>query len=155
MRIEGREIGRVSVLVLDYDPYREDNPGKALTNCYHQLNRIMRHDHPSPTPGASDVTVLANEQVVAKHQKDFKEEGVIFLEGWQERDEYRELLREGLRQGEVYTIVDFGNRGGFGVYFTPEYTLKKVTESELEVIDRDRKIDIRPKAGNRLFPLKP
>src|SRR3990170_2908724 len=116
MRIEGREIGRVSVLVLDYDPYREDNPGKALTGCYHKLNRLMRSEYKTPTLGASDVTVIANEQVVARHQEDFEEEGLTFLEGWQERDEYRELLREGLRQGEVYKVIDIGNKGGFGVY---------------------------------------
>jgi len=113
----------------------------------------MRHEHPSPTPGAADVTVLANEQVVAKYQQDFESEGVIFLAGWQEKDEYRELLREGLRQGEVYKVLDIGNRGGFGAYFQPDYTLKRVSESELEVVDRDGKIDIRPKHG--LFPLEP
>lgn len=145
MRIEGREIGRVSVLVLDYDPHRDDHPSKALTDCYHQLNRLMRHEYPTPTPGAIDITVLANEQLVSKHQQDFEEVGVIFLRDWQNRDEYRELLREGLNQGEVYKIVDIGNQGGFGAWFQPEYVLKKASESELEIVDRDGKIDIRPK----------
>ena len=153
MKIEGREIGRVSVLVLDYDPRRDDKPGKALTGCYQQLNRLMRHEHPTPTPGAADITVLANEQLVARHQQDFESEGVIFLADWQNRDEYRELLREGLRQGEVYEIVDIGNKGGFGVWFQPEYVLKKVSESELEVVDKDGKIDIKPKYN--LSPAEP
>ncbi|MCL4390202.1 MAG: hypothetical protein M1484_02130 [Patescibacteria group bacterium] len=50
------------------------------------------------TPQDNDVTVLANEQLVALHQKDFEEAGLTFFPNWRQSPEYRQLLREGLRQ---------------------------------------------------------
>jgi len=145
MRIGNQEFDRVAVLVLDYDPYREGRPSEAVVKMYGSLCRHLQETYPVPSRIGQDVVVLANEELVARHQKDFEQSGLTFFPNWRDTQEYRELLREGLRQGQIYLMKDIGHKGGVGSWFTPEYTLRQVTEEALEIVDPENMINIRPK----------
>ena len=148
MRIGDQEFGRVAVLVLDYDPYREKRPSKAVTKAYGSLCERLKAKYDSLSGLGRDVViVLANEELIIRHQSDFEQIGLKFFPNWQETPEYRDLLREGLRQGkELYIMRDVGSRTGvYGSWFGPNYSLEHVTEDALEIIAREGKIDIKPK----------
>ncbi|MFA6974202.1 MAG: hypothetical protein WC238_05735 [Parcubacteria group bacterium] len=137
--IEGIDFGRVAVLVLDYDP-RQDakNPSVDVVLAYRALNNFMREKYKFSSIGAKDVTVLANEELVAKHQQDFENSGLRFFPNWRTPNSgYRELLREGLKQGNNLFLMD---ENGIPV---------PVTVGELNVSDLEGKVDIKPK--NPLF----
>lgn len=141
MKIGDREFGRVAILVLNYDDTKEKDPSKAVTESYESLNKSLREKYGRPSGLGSDVTVLANEELVARHQKDFDKLGLTFLPNWRESREYRDLLREGLRQGtelHIMQIVDGSEHGQW-------YTLNQVTPDELIITDITGKIDIKPR----------
>lgn len=147
MRIENLEVGRVAVLVLDYDPEREKDPSNAVKSVYLFLNDKLRRKYPVPSPDAVDVTVLANEELVALHQNDFEQVGVRFIPNWRESPVYRELLKEGLRQGtDIYVMDDVDHITGLKPPKPrPEYVLMPGEEVELEIADPEGLIDIRPR----------
>lgn len=146
MKIGNEEFGRVAILVLDYDPRRETRPSVAVIDMYEKLNQHLRLKYGGSSDLGNDVTVLANEELVAKHQKDFEDNGLSFFPDWRNSKEYRELLREGLRQGQdIYVMKDVGNRGGFGAWFLPQYELRKVTKESLNILNPEGKIDLLPK----------
>jgi len=147
MRIWGVEFGRVAILVLDYDPKRETEPSKTVTEAYQSLQEHLMDLYEHPGDEGLDVIVLANEELVAKHQKDFEAIGLEFFPNWRNTEQYRSLLREGLRQeNNLYLMKDVSK--GWpplnGKVITG-YNLVQVTGNDLEIIDRDGKIDIRPK----------
>lgn len=135
MKIGGIDFGRVAMLVLDYDPQKENDPFGSVMFAYRWLGEKMIKQHIFPSGLGRDVTVLANEELIAKHQKDLERSGIIFFPDWRApRSPYRELLREGLRQGDkIYLMVE-----GYGNF-------KKVTTDDLEIIDLEGKLDIKPK----------
>lgn len=140
MRIGETNFGRVAILVLDYDPNKEQNPSGAMTLAYKLLNDELIRKVGLSTRGL-DVTVLANEELIAKHQGDFERSGLTFFPNWRDSNSgYRELLREGLRQGDKIYLTT----GGYGNF-------EKINLDELEIINPEGKIDIRPK--NPLYPL--
>lgn len=140
------EFARVSVLVLDYDPAREDRPAEAIVDSYKKLGQSLTAWYGSPSRKGTDAIVLANEELIAKHQADLEKAGITFFPNWRETKEYRDLLREGLRQGnEIHVMQDVGNRGGYGVWYTPKYILRRVTKDEIKIFDPNGKIDIKPR----------
>lgn len=147
MIIGGREFNRVAILVLDYDPYREDKPSEAVIKVYDELIRLLERKYTVPSGPGINAEVLANEELVAKHQKDFESHGLTFFPDWREaKSGYRELLREGLRQGtDIYVMEDIGNKGGYGVWYMAKYALVNVTKDGIEITDPEGKIDIKPK----------
>lgn len=141
MKIGNQEFGRVAILVLDYDEEREESPQRAVINSYLNLQSHLRQKYRTHSQNGIDATVLANEELVAKHENDFREKGMHFFPDWRNSNEYRELLREGLRQGnDIYMMCRIGSGT-----IVPTYALKRVSESALEITDREGKIDIKPK----------
>ena len=133
MEIGGVDFGRIAVLVLDYNQKRELTPSMKLFCAYENLNRRMREKYGEPSKGKMDVTVLANEDLVAKHQKDFEDYGLHFFPNWRAPDSaYRELLREGLKQGDLYVMNEKG-------------LLIAVTVEKLNITNLEGKVDIKPK----------
>lgn len=132
MKIGNQEFGRVAILVLNYD-HRLANPAEAVVSAYKNVSQYMREKWGTPSEQGLDVTVLANEELVAEHQAALLRAGLKFFPNWRESQEYRKLLREGLRQGDkIYIMKPFG---GF----------RKTTPDDIEILDPDRKIDIKPK----------
>ncbi len=141
MKIGDQEFGRVAILVLNYDETKEKDPSKAVTEAYETLNESLRKKYGRPSGLGSDVTVLANEELVARHQKDFEKLGLTFLPDWRKSRGYRDLLREGLRQGTELHIMQIVDRDKHGHW----YTLNQVTPDELIITDITGKIDIKPR----------
>jgi len=79
MRIGNREFGRVAVLVLDYDSFGEERPSEAVVSMYGSLCRHLQEAYPVPSRIGQDIVVLANEELVARHQKDFEQSGLTFF----------------------------------------------------------------------------
>jgi hypothetical protein len=143
MRIGNQEFGRVAVLVLDYRP-EEKHPAKILLEANEMLGIMLRARFGNSSKRVLDSIVLANETLVAKHEADFRERGAIFFENWQESREYRDLLREGVKQGDIYVVMDVGIEVGTWGKRNSTYLPIAVKEDEVTIIDRDGKIDIRP-----------
>ena len=145
MKIGNQEFGRVAVLVLDQRP-EDKNAAKALVETYGLLSRILRRRFPMPSGTGLDSTVLANETLVAEHEQAFRDAGLRFFPNWRESGEYRELLREGLRQESIYVVMDIGiGRYGHWGEILPEYTPVAVKKDEVNIINPEGRIDIRPK----------
>ncbi len=157
MRIGGRDFSGVAILVLDYDPLREEKQREAVTGMYRTLQRLLQEKYGgrdwATEAGGKSVIVLANEELVAEHQRDFEEMGLTFFPNWRESEEYGQLLREGLNQGNnIYLMRDIGKKqrgAAFGPAFTPKYALDRLSiktlDSDLEIVNPDGRINLRPR----------
>jgi hypothetical protein len=140
-KIGNQTFGRVAILVLNYDASKEKDPSKAVIQAYESLNKSLREKYRRPSGLGHDVAALANEELVAKHQVDFEKLGLTFFPNWRESKEYRDLLREGLRQGTDMHIMQTVDRGEYGHW----QILRQVTADELVITDPTGKIDIKPR----------
>lgn len=144
MKIGNYEFRRVAILVLDY-PTKEENPSKAVTSAYNFLNEQMRRKYKSPSGKGLDMTVLANEELVARHQKDFERIGLNFFPDWSNSNDYRELLREGLRQGtDIYVMQYVDGKDTDYVLCPVIFIGQPGSEGQLEITDLEGRVDIKP-----------
>lgn len=99
------EIGRVSILILNYNSEDKINPSKLVLDAYDSLCNYLNQKYLIPSNSGIDMIVLANNKLVAKHQKDFENRGLTFFPNWENSLEYAKLLREGMRQGtDIYLM---------------------------------------------------
>ncbi len=141
MKIGDHEVGRVAILVLDY-PNKEENPSEAVTSAYILLEEQLETKYKDRE---FDLTVLANEELVARHRKDFEKIGFYFFPDWRNSNEYRDLLREGLRQGTDIYVMQYVDDKDIECFLCPVIFIgTPESKGQLEITNLESRVDIKP-----------
>lgn len=107
-----------------------------LTKREAAMERMQRRE----TDFAGGLIILANEEVVARHQSGLEKRGIVFLPNWRETGTYRDMLRHALDNGEIYLMTHGELPSGREGWFP-----KGVTPEDVEIVDYDGRIDIKPR----------
>lgn len=135
MKLENQNFGRVSVLILNYNVKDNIDHTKLVLDAYDSLSRYLNQKYIYPSNQGTDVILLANKNLIAKHKRDFEERGLIFFPNWYNSNEYSDLFKEGLRQGtDIYLMRNINEKRA--IKKTNRYNMNLVNlldNSEIEI----------------------
>ena len=102
-----------------------------MIEAYNGVNQLMRDKYQHPS-----MTVLANDEAIVGRERDFQlGSSIQFFPDWQETPLYRQMLREALDSEDIFVMRQ---KGSVWAYF-------RATRDDLEILDPDGKINIKPK----------